>query len=153
MTLHAIFRDDGSVGYSTLPHTSDNPDEQTVEAIEDAHVVRLSFDPDPDDGLFAWMDQWLLNWSPWDLTPFENDVPVDKETHYFAEWWFDFENDPDTFLDHLVTDFGHITELTTRVDWARVLYQEYDAEASDALFDWDEVRDHGDVPDWIESID
>ena len=81
--------------------------------------------------------------------------PEGEPAYYTADWWFDWSEDKNIILDHLVQAGGPgVTEVTTRCDWARVLYHEcvHPATTRDDC-EWGIQRDYGPVPDHIETMD
>ena len=121
------------------------------------HMVRFECDPDASSFLIDdFIPQYLINLQAWDHELHDgNDPPVlvgggpdgDTVERYYANWWFDFDEDPDVFLANL---WGYVPDHT---EWALMRYHVCDHADDDrtgCAWDDDEERSHGDVPESIQ---
>lgn len=118
-----------------------------------AHRIRLIHSTTGASAYHDWLDTWLTNMSPWDYPEVDNDLPtlretVDGDEYYQTELAFDWSEDRATILDQLDQ------YAASYCKWHRIGYHECDHDEDDPQpCSWDEVVEHGDVPDDIPTFD
>lgn len=129
-------------------------------------MFRVYYDAEPEVWLEDWVDGWLDGWDEWEephhspnesptlVTADEDADEEDSPDYYRASWWFSWEHDPASMFDALIRDDGSEGTLPDACDWSRVGYHQCDHPSDEREgCSWDDVREHGDVPDGVPTMD
>lgn len=119
-----------------------------------AHRVNIFHSVGGSSDFHAWLEQWLTNMEPWSYEGVDNDIPTKTEDegtgdeYYSGTLAFDWDEDKAHILDNLD---GYAEAYC---DWHRILYHVCDHDENPPTpCSWEDVRENGDVPDYIISGD
>ena len=118
------------------------------------HRVRLYHSTDGSDGYHSWLDTLLTNLEPWASDEVSNDLPTEKEPleseydpYYQGELAFEWTEDRSHILDNLDS------YAASYCNWHRIGYHECTHDSDGGPCSWDEQRESGSIPTYIESME
>lgn len=127
-----------------------------------ALMFRLYIAGDADQVLLDWMETWLTNMQPWaheghpanDVPTLVTPVDTGNEPYYTADWWFSWGEDRAIIFDQLIDTGASATTgyLVSYADWGRVGFHECTHPGAGGPCAWDDQREFGTVPDYIEDM-
>ena len=113
------------------------------------HRVRLYHSTTGASSYHGWLDQWLLNMSPWEDPEVTNELPTLREhletgaEYYQTEIAFEWSEDRAIILDNLDQ------YAASYCDWHRIGYHVCTHDDNGGPCSWDEQRQNGSVPNYI----
>jgi hypothetical protein len=117
------------------------------------HRVRLYHSTTGASGYHGWLSTWLMNMAPWADPEVSNDLPTvrdpldsDNAEYYNGELAFEWSEDRAIILDNLDQ------YAASYCDWHRIGYHECTHDDDGGPCSWDEQRQAGTVPGYIEDM-